>query len=115
MRFVFSRRRSPRQSICQRYSRQEFQHYRHARCNPVICLIFDKEGVMRFQAWRGLSNDYRQSVEGHSPWKPDSKDPKPLLVPDILDEPSLDSLRPTIEAEGIRSLAFIPLISARRL
>ena len=25
-------------------------------------------GVMRFQAWRGLSDEYRARTEGHSPW-----------------------------------------------
>jgi hypothetical protein len=30
-------------------------------------LLFDPDGVMRFKAWRGLSDEYRRSVEGHTP------------------------------------------------
>ena len=31
-------------------------------------LVFDRQGVMRFGAWRNLSETYRRAVEGHSPW-----------------------------------------------
>ena len=31
-------------------------------------LLFDRDGVMRFKAWRGLSDAYRNAVEGHTPW-----------------------------------------------
>jgi PAS domain S-box-containing protein len=72
-------------------------------------LIFDAEGVMRFRAWRELSPEYRAAVDGHSPWSPSTTDPEPVLVADVLEEESLAELRPTIEREGIRSLAFIPL------
>ena len=37
-------------------------------------LLFDDQEVMRFSAWRGLSDEYRRAVEGYSPWKPDSLD-----------------------------------------
>src|SRR4029450_5291661 len=43
-------------------------------------LLFDPDGVMRFKAYRGLSDDYRRAVEGHTPWKPDSPDPQPILI-----------------------------------
>src|SRR6185503_6656541 len=36
-------------------------------------LVFDREGVMRFRSWRGLSEEYRRAVEGHSPWKKDAR------------------------------------------
>jgi PAS domain S-box-containing protein len=39
----------------------------------------------------------------------------PFLVEDIEREPSLAALRPVILAEGIRSLAFIPLVNQGRL
>jgi hypothetical protein len=32
-------------------------------------MLFDDDaGVMRFAAWRGLSDAYRRAVEGHSAW-----------------------------------------------
>ena len=41
-------------------------------------LLFDADDVMRFKAWRGLSDRYRSAVEGHSPWRPDSTDARVL-------------------------------------
>lgn len=32
---------------------------------------------------RGLSEDYRRAVEGHTPWTPSTPDPEPILVPDV--------------------------------
>ena len=78
-------------------------------------LLFDDAGVMRFQAWRNLSEAYRAAVDGHSPWSRDVSDPKPIIVPDVLVEPALEGLRSVITSEGIRSLAFVPLIGHGRL
>src|SRR4051795_585437 len=35
------------------------------RCERASILLFDESGLMRFVAWRGLSAQYRQAVEGH--------------------------------------------------
>jgi len=78
-------------------------------------LLFDPDGVMRFKAYRGLSTEYREAVEGHSPWTPDSVDAEPLLVPDVTREPSLERYRPIFAQERIAALAFIPLISLGRV
>ncbi|HXF36779.1 MAG TPA: GAF domain-containing protein [Actinomycetota bacterium] len=78
-------------------------------------LLFDPEGVMRFRAWRGLSPAYRAAVEGHSPWARDASDPRSFLVEDASVEPSLEPFWPAIRAEGIRSLAFVPLVAGGRL
>src|SRR5690242_4019097 len=32
-------------------------------------LLADDKGVLRFRAWRGLSDGYRAFTEGHSPWR----------------------------------------------
>lgn len=79
------------------------------RCKRASILLFDDDGVMRFVASRGLSAAYCKAVEGHSPWKPDDRDPEPICIADIdaTDEP--ESLKSTVKAEGIRALAFIPL------
>ncbi len=84
-------------------------------CDRASVLLFDAAGVMRFVAWRGLSDAYRKAVDGHSPWKPDAKKFAPIYISDInaADEP--DSLKEMIKAEGIRALAFIPLIARGRL
>ena len=78
-------------------------------CERASILRFDELNVMKFMAWRGLSENYRQAVEGHSPWTRESKDPQPIFIPDI-EAAELDtSLKATIKAEGIAALAFIPL------
>lgn len=70
-------------------------------------LFLDPDGVMRFKASQGLSEGYRQKVEGHSPWKPDERDAQPVLIQDTKE---LDPvLRSIVEQEGIRSVAFVPI------
>lgn len=75
-------------------------------------LLFDDDGVMQFAAWRGLSEAYRTRLAGHTPWKPGEVEPDPIFVSDIdaSDEP--DWIKAQIRAEGIRGLAFIPLLTA---
>jgi PAS domain S-box-containing protein len=78
-------------------------------------LLCDDAGVMRFKAWRGLSADYRAAVEGHSPWPGNAETPRPIVVADIEKDPALESLRSVIRTEGIRALAFIPMVHMGRL
>jgi len=78
-------------------------------------LLFDPDGVMRFKAWRGLSETYRRAVEGHSPWTLEERNPRPIHVSDVA-EAALDALlADVIRREGIRALSFIPLTSSGRL
>lgn len=72
-------------------------------------LLFDADGVMRFQAWRGLSASYRQGVEGHGPWTPQAIRPAPILISDACAEPTLFAYRELFQQEGIGALAFVPL------
>jgi PAS domain S-box-containing protein len=84
-------------------------------CHRAAILLFDKEKVMRFVAWRGLSERYRKAVEGHSPWKPDAKSPKPTCINDVDIADIPKPLKSTIRSEGIRAAAFIPLVSSQKL
>jgi len=78
-------------------------------CERASILLFDASHTMKFVAWRGLSDDYRHAVEGHSPWTRATKDPQPISIGDI-DAADLDpSLKATVKAEGIGALAFIPV------
>ena len=78
-------------------------------CERASILLFDRDDVMRFVAWRGLSEGYRRAVEGHSPWTRDTIDPQPLCLADI-DQADLSAeLAGSLRAENIRALAFIPL------
>ena len=78
-------------------------------------LLFDPDGVMRFKAYRGLSDAYRRAVEGHTPWRPDSPDPQPIWIADVAADASLAAYLPIFAAERIAALAFIPLVSLDRV
>jgi PAS domain S-box-containing protein len=88
---------------------------RALRCQRASILLFDEAGVMRFVAARGLSDGYRRAVEGHSPWAPDAKEPKPICIEDVERADLEDSLKRTVKAEGIGALTFIPLWPSGRL
>jgi PAS domain S-box-containing protein len=79
-------------------------------CRRASILLFDEAGVMRFVAWRGLSEGYRKAVGGHSPWKPGDREPQPIFVSDIELTEEPDWIKTAIISEGIRGLAFIPLV-----
>jgi PAS domain S-box-containing protein len=85
------------------------------RIQRASILVFDESGVMRFRAWRGLSDGYRAAVDGHSPWTPDARDPSPIVVEDVLSDPGMAALRDVIAGEGIRALAFVPVTDHGRL
>jgi PAS domain S-box-containing protein len=72
-------------------------------------LLFDDQGVMRFKAARGLSDEYQTAVTGHSAWPRGTRDAQPLVVPDILVDESLAPYREALLREGIRAVAFVPL------
>lgn len=78
-------------------------------CERASILLFDEAGVMRFKAWRGLSEGYRAALEGHTPWQPGERDPAPIFVSDIDATGETDWIKARIREEGIRSLGFIPL------
>ncbi|MCI3953342.1 MAG: hypothetical protein K0R53_2842 [Burkholderiales bacterium] len=84
-------------------------------CECASILLFDEAGVMRFVASRGLSAAYRQAVEGHSPWRPGEKDPRPFGIADVERAEVTDELKAAIRSEGIAALAFIPLANEGRL
>jgi len=78
-------------------------------------LLYDADNVMRFKAWRNLSDGYRRAVEGHSPWKPDDAAPEPVFINDITKAELDGPLRQVVLGEGIYALAFIPITYESRL
>jgi PAS domain S-box-containing protein len=85
------------------------------QCDRASILLFDEAGVMRFVAWRGISDAYRKATDGHSPWKSDEKNAQPIAYDDIQKADLDDELKSVIAGEGIGSLAFIPLIYEEKL
>ena len=78
-------------------------------------LLFDTDGVMRFKAHRGLSETYRHAVEGHTPWRPDTPNPEPVVVSNVSQDESLAPYLSTITGEGIAAMTFVPLVSQSRV
>jgi PAS domain S-box-containing protein len=84
-------------------------------CSRASILEFDETEVMRFVAWRGLSQTYRRAVDGHSPWTPSTVDPQAIFIEDVAAADLPEALKATIAAEGIGALAFIPLLNGGRV
>lgn len=78
-------------------------------CQRAAILRFNERNVMRFVAWRGLSDGYRIAVDGHSPWTAGQRDVEPLTVSNIEDAGESEAITSVILGENIRGLAFIPL------
>ena len=85
------------------------------RCPRAAILLKDAAGVMRFATWRALSDAYRRAVEGHSPWSPDAARPDPICIADVAVADLPAPIRAAVDGEGIRAVAFIPLVVAGRL
>lgn len=73
-------------------------------------LLFDEDGVIRFKASRGLSQEYQAAVTGHSPWPRGALNATTIAVPDVLLDESLAPYHKILSQEGIRALAFVPLV-----
>jgi PAS domain S-box-containing protein len=84
-------------------------------CDRASVLLIDDAGVMRFVAWRGLSEAYRAAVEGHSPWPSGVRDPQPVCIGDVAAADLPDALRDAVKADEIAALSFIPLVSGGKL
>jgi two-component sensor histidine kinase len=80
-------------------------------CSRASILLLDGAATMRFVAWRGLSNQYRAAVEGHSPWLPQDKDPKPVVIDDVAMSDLAEPIRAALAQEHICALAFIPVMA----
>jgi PAS domain S-box-containing protein len=84
-------------------------------CRRASIQRFDTDGVMRFAAWRGLSDAYREAIEDHSPWKADETNPEPVCVSDIERAHFGAAIRLAAKREGIGAIGFIPLMAAGKL
>jgi PAS domain S-box-containing protein len=113
--YEFTERLQHAGSLTEIYEPALYAIIRALRCDRASILLFDQSGAMRFVAWRGLSEDYRRAVDGHSPWTRDAKDAKPICIEEVERAELPESLKQTVRAEGINALAFIPLEQGGRL
>jgi PAS domain S-box-containing protein len=84
-------------------------------------LLLDEGGVLRFKASRGLSaeylsGEYQAALTGHSPrleaftkWSRGTRDARPIVIADALNDPRLAAYRAIFQREAIRALVFLPL------
>ena len=113
--YEFSRRHQDGKTVSEIYEAALDAILTALPCDRASILLYDQQQVMRFVAWRGLSKKYRKAVEGHSPWKSAAKNARPVCIADVDLADIPKSLKSTIRTEGIRAVAFIPLISSRTL
>jgi PAS domain S-box-containing protein len=86
------------------------------RCDRASILLFDNHDVMRFVAWRALSEQYRKAVDGHSPWKADDRFAEPICFADIEKATDLpEELKAVVRAERIAALAFFPIFVGAKI
>ena len=85
------------------------------RCQRASILLVEDRATMTFVAWRGVSDAYRRAVEGHSPWDADEENPQPVCYGDIQKADLPDFLKAAGLNEGIKGLAFIPVVASGRL
>jgi len=89
------------------------------KCDRASILLYDETNALRFVRWRGLSDEYRNATEGHSPWKADDSNAAPVAIPVAIDDVSAADLEPDMKArlerEGIAALSFAPLIDDEKV
>ena len=75
-------------------------------------MIFDADGVMRYKAWKGISDRHRAAMERPISinWRRGARNVQAVTVADVTKDPSLSPLLPAFASEGIRALALIPLL-----
>jgi PAS domain S-box-containing protein len=84
-------------------------------CRRASIQRFDSEGVMRFAAWRGLSERYRQAAEGLSPWQAEAINPEPVCIGNVEDCSFGAAIKAAAKGEGIGALAFVPLMAGGKV
>jgi PAS domain S-box-containing protein len=82
---------------------------RALQSDRVAILRFDEAGIMRFVAWRGLSDSYRKAVEGHSPWSANDINAEPVRVEDVARADLPAPIKGAVMMEDIAALAFYPV------
>jgi PAS domain S-box-containing protein len=84
-------------------------------CPRASILLYDAAAIMRFVAWRGLSETYRRAVEGHSPWDRNETNPSPVCIEDVALSDLSEPLKQTILGESIQAAVFTPIMLDGRI
>jgi PAS domain-containing protein len=84
------------------------------RCDRASVLRPDDWGAMGFVSWRGLSARYRAAAEGYNPWPLDTRNPETVCIEEVGGADLPEHVRAAAAAEGIRGIAFVPLMAQGR-
>jgi PAS domain S-box-containing protein len=57
-----------------------------------------------------LSDEYRAAVQGDTPWQRGARNAQPIVISDAMQDACLSTYRQVHAKEGIRAVAFIPLM-----
>ena len=80
------------------------------------CAILFFDGISpRVQASHALSPAFVEAPDVHLPWDPTHADPRPVYVMDALANPALAAAHDLLRAEGIRTVAYLPLVARGRM
>lgn len=85
---------------------------RALHCRGAAVLRADEKRVMRFVAWRGLSDRQRETLDGYAPWAPDEANPRPVCIAQLDGADLPATVAKAAKEGGISALAFIPLMSS---
>jgi PAS domain S-box-containing protein len=85
------------------------------RCDRAAILRPDDWGAMRFVSSRGLSARYRAAAEGYNPWPLDARNPETACIGEVGGTDLPEHVRTAAAVEGIRGIAFVPLMAQGRL
>jgi PAS domain S-box-containing protein len=78
-------------------------------------LLNDSANAMRFKASRGLSETYRQMVDGVSPWVAGTQNPQPIYIEDVVQQVNDARTLESLKQEGIQGLCCHPLMQHGQL
>lgn len=80
------------------------------------CAILFFDGMSaRVQAARGFSPGFSEVPDPYLPWDPGHPDPRAVYAADAIAHPALAAAHDRLRAEGVRAVAFLPLIERGRL
>jgi len=85
------------------------------KADRASILLFEEDGRVHFKAWRNLSPEYRQKVDGHCPWQADEIDAQPIYMSDVYKADLSRELQAIMRKEGIGALVFFPLSQPKGL
>jgi PAS domain S-box-containing protein len=83
--------------------------------DAAAIVLFDDDGVLRFKAWRGLSDEFRACAIRHSAWHRGESHAQPVVVPDVAAAQKVAIDQSALIREGMSAFATVPVASSEGL